>query len=186
MRYPVKFLKGQKRVVFVDGEAYFKVAKDKEHPFVVNAGEVAVEVLGTEFNISSYKEEHGVKTVLVEGSVSMSNSVVPGDKVLLKPGFEATWDKTARTTEVEEVDVDLYTGWTKGELIFMNSTFEDITKKLERRYNVTIQNNNMPLKDKMLNARFNVNVEHIGDVLESINEIQPFKYSITGQKITIE
>jgi len=185
LRYPVKFLKGRKREVFIDGEAYFKVAKDREHPFIVNAGAVAVEVLGTEFNISSYKEDSSVRTVLVEGSVSMSNSVVPEEKVVLKPGYEGTWNKTAHTTETGEVDVDLYTGWTRGELIFRNSTFENMAKKLERRYNVTIQNDNLLLKDKILNARFNVDIESIEDVLKSINEIQPFNYKVTGKKIVI-
>lgn len=47
---------------------------------------------------------------------------------MLKPGYEGTWNKTAHTTETGEVDVDLYTGWTRGELIFRNSTFENMAK----------------------------------------------------------
>ena len=185
IRYPVKFLKGQKREVFIDGEAYFKVAKDKEHPFVVNADAIAVEVLGTEFNISSYREDRDIGTVLVEGSVSLSNSIDPGDKVMLKPGQKAAWNKKAASTEIEEVDVDMYTGWIKGELVFRNVSFGEMAKKLERRYNVRIQNNNLLLKDKRLNARFNAKVESIEDVLNSIDEIQAFDYNITGHKIVI-
>lgn len=185
MRYPVKFLKGQKREVFIEGEAYFKVAKDKKHPFIVNADAVAVEVLGTEFNISSYKEDQEVRTVLVEGSVSLSNSIDPKNKVMLKPGQKAAWNKAGYTTEIEEVNVNLYTGWIKGEMIFKNTTFQDMAMKLERRYNVNIQNANPLLEDKKFNARFNVNIESIEDVLNSINEIQAFKYRITGQKILI-
>ncbi|MEO1013158.1 MAG: FecR domain-containing protein, partial [Bacteroidota bacterium] len=71
MRYPVKFLEGQKREVFIHGEAYFDVAKDKNRPFIVNADDLAVEVLGTEFNITSYQEDREIRTVLVEGSVSL-------------------------------------------------------------------------------------------------------------------
>ncbi len=185
MRYPVKFLKGQKREVFIDGEAYFKVAKDKEHPFVVHADAVAVEVLGTEFNISSYKEDKEIKTVLVEGSVSLSNSVDSKDNVMLKPGQKAAWSRTVHDTAIEEVDVDIYTGWIKGELVFRNIAFEDMSKKLERRYNVRIQNNNLLLKDKKLNARFNVEVERLEDVLNSINEIQEFQYKKVGRKVII-
>jgi ferric-dicitrate binding protein FerR (iron transport regulator) len=143
-------------------------------------------VLGTEFNISSYKEDHEVRTVLVEGSVSLSNSIEPEDKVMLKPGQKAAWNKTVHDTEIEEVDVDLYTGWIKGEMIFKNATFEEMSKKLERRYNINIQNNNLLLKDKRLNARFNVNVESMEDVLNSIKEIHAFEYQITGQKIVID
>ena len=186
MRYPVKFLKGHKREVFIDGEAYFKVAKDKEHPFVVNADAVAVEVLGTEFNISSYKEDQEIKTVLVEGSISLSNSVNPKGNVMLKPGQKAAWSRAVHDTAIEEVDVDMYTGFIKGELVFRNIAFEDMAKKLERRYNVRIQNNNLLLKDKRLNARFNVEVESIEDVLKSINKIQPFQYKIIGQNVKID
>jgi len=186
MRYPVKFLKGQKREVFISGEAYFKVAGDKEHPFVVNAGEVAVEVLGTEFNISSYKEDQEIKTVLVEGSVSLSNSVIPKDGVTLKPGQKGAWNKIVKVTEIQEVDVSLYTGWIKGEMIFRNATFEGMVKKLERRYNVSIKNNNLLLGNKILNARFNVDVESIDDVLKSISEIHPFNYRVIDQKVIID
>ena len=185
MRYPVKFLKGLKREVFIEGEAYFNVTKDEEHPFVVNADDVVVEVLGTEFNVSSYKEDQEIRTVLVEGSVRMTNSVASESNVVLRPGEKGAWNRLARVTEVEEVDVELYTGWIKGELIFRNSTFEDMAKKLERRYMVTIQNNNLLLANKMLNARFNVNIESIDDVLQSISEIQQFEYRIIDQKIEI-
>lgn len=185
MRYPVKFLKGQKREVFIDGEAYFKVTKDKAHPFIVHADAVAVEVLGTEFNISSYKEDQEIKTVLVEGSVNLSNSVDPKGNVMLKPGQRAAWSKTVHNTAIEEVDVDMYTGWIKGELVFRNIAFKDMAKKLERRYNVRIQNSNPFLKDKKLNARFNVDVESLEDVLNSINEIQAFEYKKIDGEVTI-
>ena len=186
LRYPVKFLKGRKREVFIDGEAYFKVTKDRRHPFIVNADAVAVEVFGTEFNVSSYREDKEIKTVLVEGSVSLSNSVEPKDKVMLEPGQKAAWDKSAHNTEIEEVDVGLYTGWIKGEMIFRNAIFEDMTKILERRYNVSIQNNSELLRNKRLNARFNVNVESIEEVLESLNEVQAFDYKIKGHNIAID
>src|SRR5690606_26168312 len=169
MRYPVKFLKGQKREVFLDGEAYFKVTHDKDHPFIVNADAVGVEVLGTEFNISSYPEDSEIGTVLLEGSISLSNSFVPNDNIVLKPGNKGTWDKNTHSTEVEEVDVSNYTGWVEGELVFKNSTFENMSKKLERKYNVTIQNNNLLLENKIFTAHFNVDIESIDDVLRSIN-----------------
>lgn len=185
IRYPVKFLKGQKREVHIDGEAYFKVARDKDHPFIVNADEMAVEVLGTEFNISSYQEDSEIRTVLVEGSISLSNSLVPDDNVVLKPGYKGSWDKTDHALKIEEVDINNYTGWVEGELIFSNSTFENMSRKLERKYNVVIQNNNLLLANKMFTAHFNVDIESIEDVLRSINEIHPFSYRITDGKIEI-
>lgn len=186
MRYPIKFLKGQKREVFIDGEAYFKVAKDKDHPFIVNADAVTVAVLGTEFNISSYPEDSEIGTVLVAGSVSLSNSNVPNDVIVLKPGDKGTWDKNAHSIQTEKVDVSNYTGWVDGELVFRNSSFENMSKKLERRYNVTIHNNNLLLANKMFTAHFNVDIEGIDDVLRSIKEIHPFSYSIIDGKIEID
>ncbi|MCK0191790.1 FecR domain-containing protein [Arenibacter sp. F20364] len=186
IKYPVKFLNIGKREVFIEGEAYFKVAKDKNHPFVVHSDQVVVEVLGTEFNFSSYKEEAEIKTVLVEGSVSMSSLLRPQDQLVLVPGSKGAWNKSSNKINKENVDVDLYTGWLKGELVFRNMSFSDMTKKLERSYNVVIENNNELLNGKILNARFHVDIESIEDVMKSIGELHSFRYTIKDRKITID
>ncbi|ASO03972.1 FecR family protein [Arenibacter algicola] len=186
IKYPVKFLNTGKREVFIEGEAYFKVAKDKNHPFVVHSDQVDVEVLGTEFNFSSYKEDTEIKTVLVEGSVSMSNSLRPEDQLVLVPGTKGAWNRVSHHTHEEKVDVDLYTGWIKGELVFRDISFLDMAKKLERSYNVVIENNNEPLSGKILNARFHVDIESIDDVMKSIGELHSFQYTIKNGKITID
>ncbi|SHJ57001.1 FecR family protein [Pseudozobellia thermophila] len=186
IKYPVKFLPGHNREVFIEGEAYFKVAKDTEHPFIVNADAVAVRVLGTEFNITSYADDKEIRTVLVEGSVDMTNTFAPGDKALLKPGQKAIWTKTAHTTQIEEVDVEIYTAWLSGELIFRDVSFNEMAKKLERQYNVSIVNNNTLLATKTLNARFNVKVENIEDILTSLKQIQNFDYRIEDRTIIID
>ena len=185
IKYPVKFLNIGKREVFIEGEAYFKVAKDKKHPFVVHSDQVAVEVLGTIFNISSYADDREINTVLVEGSVKMSNTKVPKDNVMLKPGFKGSWGKVGSSISVEEVDVERYTSWINGELIFRNTSFSDMAKKLERKYNVSIKNNNLKLSEVKLNARFSTEFERIEDVLKSISEIYPFTYIITDRHILI-
>ncbi|WP_111624499.1 FecR family protein [Arenibacter echinorum] len=186
IKYPVKFLKTGKREIFINGEAYFKVAKDMEHPFVVHSEEVAVEVLGTEFNFSSYEEDEEIRTVLVEGAVSMTNTLAPEEDLVLVPGTKGAWNKISHTTHEEEVDVHLYTGWIKGELVFRNVSFSDMSKKLERSYNVVIENNNDLLSRKILNARFNVDIESIEDVMKSIGEVHAFNYVIKNRKITID
>ena len=186
IKYPVKFLNTGKREVFIEGEAYFKVAKDKNHPFVVHSDQVDVEVLGTEFNFSSYKEDTEIKTVLVEGSVSMTNSLRPEDQLVLVPGTKGAWNRVSHDTHEEKVDVDLYTGWIKGELVFRDISFLDMAKKLERSYNVVIENNNEPLSGKILNARFHVDIESIDDVMKSIGELHSFQYTIKNRKITID
>ncbi len=185
IKYPVKFLDGRKREIFIDGEAYLKVAKDKAHPFLVRADAVTVEVLGTEFNISSYSEDAEIKTVLIEGSVAMRNSYDTNDKIVLKPGTKGAWNRTSRTTRTEDVDIELYTSWTKGELVFRDTPFDEALIKLERKYNVTIKNHNTQLRDKKLNARFSIEVESIEDVLKSIGEIFLYTYEIKDHQIII-
>src|SRR5690606_36367432 len=74
LKYPIKFIAGENRQVYLDGEAFFDVAKDKKHPFIVNADNLNVRVLGTHFNVSNYPEDAVTDVVLVEGSVGMYRS----------------------------------------------------------------------------------------------------------------
>ncbi len=185
IRYPVKFLKGKKREVFIEGEAYFDVAKDKAHPFIVNADKIAITVLGTKFNVSSYRADSEITTVLVEGSVNITNTLASEHNLVLKPGMKGAWHKTQQSINMEKVDTHLYVGWIKGELIFRNSSFNIMAKTLERKYNVTIENKDKTLDEKMLTANFNVNMESIEDVLKAISEIYPFNYTIKGRHILI-
>lgn len=185
IKYPIKFLNGHNREVFISGEAYFKVAPDKAHPFIVHANAVALEVLGTEFNVSSYREDIEIKSVLVEGSVKMTNIFEPQDSLVLMPGNKGSWNKAFHGTTMEVVETEVYTGWMKGELIFRSTTFENMIKKLERKYNVEIQNNNAALNDKILTATFNSEIESIEDILKSIGEIFPLRYEVTDKRIIL-
>jgi len=178
--YPVKFPSKGNREVTMNGEAYFKVSKDKEHPFIVNSEEVAVQVLGTEFNVTAYEEQSTINTVLVEGSVSLSHTSNPENKVLLQPGNKGSWSKTQASMSVEEVDTLLYTSWLNGEIVFRDTPFSELLTKLERVYNVSIINNNTGLEGRAFNARYNRKVEKIEDVLEALNIIAPFKYEINN------
>jgi transmembrane sensor len=157
LKYPVKFIKGQNRQVFLIGEAYFNVAEDKTHPFIVNTGELNVQVLGTQFNVSSYSEDNTSNVVLVEGSVSLfTNNQKFNTKTntLLKPGFKGSYNKEQNTISQQKVVTSIYTSWIKGELLFREMTFENILKKLERHYNVKIINNNEVLSKEIFNASF--------------------------------
>ncbi|WP_171017201.1 FecR family protein [Maribacter sp. ACAM166] len=185
IRYPVKFLKGKKREVFIDGEAFFDVTKDKEHPFIVNTDDVAITVLGTKFNVSSYKEDSEITTVLVEGSVNITDMVDMEHNLVLKPGMKGSWNKSKKSINMDKVDTKLYTGWIRGELIFKNSIFSKMAKTLERKYNVSIENKNKYLAKKVLTANFNTNIESIEEVLKVISEIHPFNYIIKDKHILI-
>lgn len=182
LRYPVKFIKGHKREVFINGEAFFDVIKDKAHPFIVNAKDLNVRVLGTKFNVSSYPEDLKSKTVLVEGAVSLyqEEDYLPNKATLLKPGQLASLNKSTNTITVEKVDVSLYTAWINGAISFKHELFKNILKKLERQYDVDISCNNKKLNETFFTASFdNVSLEYI---LETFRNNYDIKY--TTQNLT--
>jgi len=179
LRYPVKFLKGKKRQVFLSGEAYFDVAENKENPFIVNAEDLNIEVLGTEFNVSTYPEDLSTDVVLVEGSVSLYTGPENDfrSNTLLEPGFSGSFNKKEGSVSTKPVVTSIYTSWIYGELVFRNITFSRILKKLERHYNVKITNTNLRLTDEEFNASF-------GD--EPLEKILNYFESTYGVEFSIE
>ncbi|MGM8360612.1 FecR family protein [Flavobacterium sp. ARAG 55.4] len=185
LKYPVQFIKGQNREVILEGEAFFDVTKDKMHPFVVKTRGMNVKVLGTKFNVSSYKEDADINAVLVEGSVSLSNVGMPDKNTMLVPGEKGTWNSQKTEIAVKKVDTRNYTEWMTGEIVFRKTAFKDIIIKLERSYNVTINNQKTDLFEKKFNASFNKNIESIDEVLMAMSKIQNFSFSKEGKQITI-
>lgn len=187
LKYPVKFIAGNNRQVYLlEGEAFFDVAKDTKHPFIVNSDNINVRVLGTQFNMSSYPEDNSINTVLVEGSVSVFDKDKPYNKdasIKLKPGFKASWNKVDNKVAIDKVDINMYTGWIEGKLIFKNIQFKQIIKKLERHYNVNITNNNAKLNEQYFDATFDI--ETIEQVLNSFNKSYKIQYKIENNQIYI-
>ncbi|WP_147676682.1 FecR family protein [Algibacter pacificus] len=177
IKYPVKFINGLDRQVFITGEAYFKVAKDSMHPFIVNADKLNVKVLGTEFNVQAYPEDTVSEIVLVEGSVALYEDAKQSTKkTILKPGYQARFNRLNNNIKTKTVKTDIYTSWIYGELVFRNMSFENILKKLERYYNIDIENKNSSLSKTILNASFGN--EPIDVILESLKENYGLNYSI--------
>lgn len=184
IRYPVKFIEDKKREVFLEGEAFFDVAENKNELFIVNSNGINVEVYGTKFNVRNYSEDFNSDIVLVEGSVGINNSEV-SELTMLKPGFKGSVDKENFRVETSKVNTKIYTSWIDGEVIFRNETFSQILKKLERLYNVTIINNKNKLLDEVFNAAIDVENENIEQVLEYFNKIYNIEYQIFNNKIII-
>lgn len=186
LKYPVKFIAGENRQVFLDGEAFFDVTKDKKHPFVVNADELNVRVLGTHFNVSSYPEDDATDVVLVEGSVGLytvNENFDVAKNTVLKPGFKGSFNKTNNKIDTKSVDPSIYISWMKGDLTFKNMTFKNIMKKLERHYDVTIVNKNIKLSEEKFSASFKD--QSIVKVLSYFSEIQGFNFKVTNKQILI-
>ncbi|TXE13097.1 DUF4974 domain-containing protein [Seonamhaeicola algicola] len=187
LKYPVHFIKGKERKVFVDGEVFFDVAKNPKSAFIVNAKALNVKVYGTKFNVQAYTEDTQTEVVLVEGSVGLyTGHKVVNDKDVkrLKPGYKATFNKQNKAIVNSKVNTSIYTSWMDGELVFRDMTFHNILKKLERHYNVEIINNNTSISFDKFNASFGKNPP-IHVVLQEIKQNYNIDYTITEHKIII-
>jgi len=183
LHYPTFFKNTESRSVSLTGEAFFEVAKDSLHPFYVKSNSLQIEVLGTKFNVTNYKETSHIRTVLVEGAVSLNNSQST-ETVLLKPGQKAALDKADKSIAVTEVDTYEYTAWMQGKLIFRNKTFKEICHSLERKYDVQITVENEDLKKEVFDASFDI--ETIEQVLESFKRSYSFEYTLDSNHIIIK
>ncbi len=181
LKYPVNFIKNNNRTVFLDGEAFFEVAKDTDHPFVVNTNDMDIEVLGTKFNVTSYTEDQKTSTVLVDGKVQASNKAITEDIAILSPNQRASFSENV--IHVEDVNVKKYIAWVQGQLIFEDDSFNVIANKLERKFNLKIVNNYPELEKINITASFRN--ESIDDVLKIFQSYQAFEYSIKKGILTI-
>jgi len=180
LRYPTAFLSEKKREVFLEGEAFFKVTKNKE-PFIVNAENLDIKVLGTEFNVTAYDKDTFIETTLKEGSVKVTNGQ---STILLNPNEQSTWNKSTYALEKKKVNISQYIAWMQGKLVFKNEPFRKIIEELERHYDVKIINGNKELDEERFNASFdNVTIDQ---VMRYFSRSYGFSYEKVENNITIK
>ena len=179
LKYPTSFSLLKERRVELNGEAYFEVAKDKFHPFLVKTINQEVEVLGTHFNINSYGDEGSIKTTLSEGSVKIKGS--NGFNEILKPGQQATM--THDGLKVENVDSDLAFAWKRNQFVFESDDIQYIMRMIARWYNVEVEYEGVIPKNKFGGAvsRF----ENVSEVLKSLESTGRVKFRIEGRRIFV-
>ncbi len=163
--YPNAF-KGDKREVFIQGEAYFEVAHNKEKPFHVYAKNVDVKVLGTSFNVRAYPDEKQLKTTLVEGSVALSYGANMENAVKLTPGKMAVYE-TDKKIVVANTNLEAHTSWHLGYLYLKNEPLPDLLKTLERYYNVSIHLADNGEEERSFSGRLGLQ-QDIKEVMEII------------------
>jgi ferric-dicitrate binding protein FerR (iron transport regulator) len=140
LRFPTRF-QGKQREVTLTGEAYFEVAKDEKHPFIVRANNTKVTVLGTKFNISAYADDPGQKITLTEGSVRVHNDEDPArsnNGVLLKPGYQAVFFKDNHHIDVAKANLEATLAWKNGLFLFDGESLGSIMRTLSRWYDVHV------------------------------------------------
>jgi ferric-dicitrate binding protein FerR (iron transport regulator) len=133
--FPTSFT-GNTREVKISGEAYFEVAKRKDMPFKVSfAGDGEIEVLGTHFNVNTYKDDGIIRTTLLEGSVRISKNK---ETEMLAPGQQAQIKENA-TMHIAEVDTDETIAWKNGFFNFKDADIKAMMQQLSRWYDIDIQ-----------------------------------------------
>lgn len=142
MRFPVVF-SGERRTVYIKGEAYFEIAKNEKQPFEVFVNDkIKVEVLGTHFNVRAYKKTSVIKTTLLEGKVKVINSGFAGNgnepEVVLSPGQAASVVNGANEISVGEANVNEAVAWKNGLFQFSNTDIATIMGNIARWYDVRV------------------------------------------------
>jgi len=184
LRYPTQF-QSSKRIVLLEGEAYFEVSKDKNRPFIVKTNGVDVRVLGTSFNVSSYSNEKKILTTLVEGRVEVIDSDRKDSKVVLEPGYQAIYSKEEAKLGTEKVNVALYTSWKDGRFVFEKTGLVDIMHRVSRWYDVKMFYQN----SDVCNIRFTGSLkrydslERLLSMIEKTNEV---RFVIEEKSIKVE
>lgn len=146
VKYPVVFDESE-RMVELDGEAYFEVAKDASRPFIVRMNGVDVKVTGTSFNARAYRNEGKVVTTLIEGCVEVNGKAIV-------PGEQARYEVGNGNLEVAKVDVEHFVAWKEGYFVFRNERLEDVMRTLARWYKVEYHFMDEASKDVRIGARF--------------------------------
>lgn len=183
LTYPTLFF-GKERHVTLSGEGFFEVAKDHSHPFIVSSDKLSVRVLGTKFGFKSYKEDAHTMITLAEGSVKaipLSKKAEAG--IILEPNQQLVLDNHTGEFLCRNVDTKEYVSWKNGELYFRNNTLEDITRILERKFNVTVRILSDELRNECYYAHF-VHGENAGQILKLLSFKRP--WSFENKKDTIE
>lgn len=176
---------GQVYEVYLEGEAWFEVEHKQKIPFIVHTGFYDIHVMGTKFNVKSYKDDDEVTTTLEQGSIQAQSSenLTLTDDIMLRPGEQLTYSKREKTLTVHEVNTTMYSSWKDNRLIFVNMSLKELIVLLERKYGVSI---NVPDPD-ILNYHYDGTIrnETIIEVLDILQETLPVYYEINDQEIEI-
>lgn len=181
LKYPQSF-DDEQRVVELVGEAYFTVAErynnHKKIPFIVKTSKQTIEVVGTQFNISSYPDDSFQKTTLVSGRVNVTNNSTQ-QKYQLVPDQEAYSDENNRMN-IANANTESAIAWTQGKFRFEDAYLKDILKQLSRWYNVKVDYSNVPT------TRYNIALsrnESLNSLLKKLEQTGSLKFQIENNTI---
>ena len=174
--YPKKFME-KNRKVQLEGEAFFKITPDKTKPFVVDMDEVYVQVLGTEFNISNYRQREEITVLVAEGSVQLSAKKTGSDALTLKKGNIGNYNKNSEALSYINNGNSNMIAWKTKYLVFSNEPLEKVVSKLNEVYLIDLSVDEK-LKSRNISAIYNNQpVDMILQILESTLDVSVIKIS---------
>jgi transmembrane sensor len=177
--YPVTFDK-YRREIYVEGEVFAEVAHDTKRPFIVKTDKLDVQVLGTVFNVTAYKEDKQYSVVLVSGSVNVKPD--KGKTTLIKPSQMYAY--TDQSATLREVDVENYVSWKDGIYIFKNEPIEDILLRISRYYNVTMK---LPSSPSGISCSGKLELkDDLNQLLNGLSEIASMSYGVKDNEYRIK
>lgn len=181
LKYPVAF-HGHTREVELEGEAYFEVAHDSGHPFLVRLkNKLVVEVLGTSFNVRDYSDESEVQTVLEQGAVKVFRGE---EEVILSPGMMGVYNRKDGNIRSETVETDLYTAWRDGQYVFQAETVENILHKLSRWYGMHVFYQNEEVKSLIFSGSIR-KYETIQNLLNAMERSGGVRFEVKGNTVVV-
>lgn len=176
-RYPRKFNGKERNVFLVDGEAYFEVKSDKDHPFVVDNSMMKTIVTGTKFNINASAKDGLFEASLIEGKVALESGE---HRLNMKPGLVVNYNASNKSLASSEKSAISYISWINNELIFEDEHLEDVFVKLGRWYNVDFVLKDDVLKKTAFTAR--IKSENLNQLLDNMKKSLPIDYTIKEDK----
>jgi len=167
------------REVELSGEAYFDVHHDASHPFVVKVGKQKIKVLGTRFSVNAYPEDKLIETSLVEGSVAFQSEreINGSSEFRLDPGYSLIYNKEDNSISTQKIQSSYFQYWENGVYAFKDESFESLSLKIKRIFNIEVVFENDFLKKKTYTGTISIN-DNIFTFMEAIRRtsVQPIEY----------
>lgn len=181
IEFPSKFSADERRVK-LQGEAYFEVAQEKERPFYVESELLTVKVLGTVFDVKSYREDACVYTTLLSGSVEVIDRQGEGKKMV--PGEQFTLDTRTGRSAITTVDVEVATAWKDGVFYFKDESLEEIMKILARWYDLDIFYADEQVRQTVYTGKMKMYVS-VEDILRKFEKSGDLHFELKGKTLTV-
>ncbi|WP_180335665.1 FecR family protein [Labilibaculum filiforme] len=171
-----------KRIIELQGEAYFEVEKDSLRPFIVRTTNMDVRVLGTHFNVKAYADEDYTYTTLSEGKVQLTMGEKRANMI---PNQQIVLDNLTGKYEAKQVDASIYTAWKDGKFIFRDEPLENIMSCLSRWYDIEVFYPNQDIKKELFSMRVN-RYEDIDALLKKMEKTGALRFTLSKKAVVVE